>query len=281
MYLTKCGADVSRIFGDLRILHQYQCETTSMCFWRPAEVAGDELFYRDISSRWPSYYRTNRWEYAIARGHIQAGSQVLEVGCGRGYFLNSLEHFVSGGVGLELNRSAIEAKVTKFTMQQALIENFAVENPQQFGAVCSFQVLEHVVDPAEFIRNCVACLKPGGVLILSTPNYDYVAHRRHEDAFDLPPHHLNHFTSSVYEKIAALFGLEVIDIIREQVAIPSVSLPIRGHEPYLQRIIMSLINLLLRRFGSKQNDGHTLVAILRRPHSQPAIRNLPCSTTLE
>lgn len=264
MYRNKCGADVSRHFGSLPALGLYECAQTGMRFWRPASVAGDEAFYADLSNRWPHYYQTDRWEYQPTRAAIPIGARVLEVGCGRGYFLRSLESHAGDAMGLEFNNDAIKNKVTRFDVRNQFVEDLLASDPKLFDVVCSFQVLEHVSDPAAFVRSCLACLRPGGLLILSTPNYDMKGHRRMEDAFDLPPHHLNHFDADAYRRMAALLGLTVLSLTSQQVAEPVRQLRISDAHSSLQRRARLRINrTLLRTFGTQAGSGHTLLAVMQ------------------
>lgn len=251
MYRRKCGVDVRPSFGDLDEVALFECDATGMRFWRPASVAGDEAFYRRLSAAWPNYYQTHRWEYPQARAALGADKRVVEVGCGRGYFLRSLEEAGHTAVGLELNGEAIARKVTRFEVRQQMIDALAADEPASFDAACSFQVLEHVVDPAALMRACVRAVRPGGLLLLSTPNYDYPIHRERRDPFDMPPHHLNHFTPTVFERIAARLGLELVGVT-------------------VQPLKESLPRRLLRRVwgGSPAHGsqpGHTLLATLRTP----------------
>lgn len=212
MYRQKCGVDILAAFGNVGEIHLYECEATGMGFWRPTSVAGDENFYRILSAAWPNYYRTERWEYSHVRKILRSSMKVLEVGSGRGYFLKSIEGSVADALGLELNQEAISTKATTFDVHAKVIEEVAELQPASFDVVCSFQVIEHVPDPARFIESCLASLKPGGLLILSTPNHDFPFLRAHGDAFDLPPHHLNYFTVDVYLRIAKHYGLDVMCI---------------------------------------------------------------------
>ena len=52
----------------------------------------------------------------------------------------------------------------------------------------SFQVLEHVASPYDFIRGCVDSLKQG-VLILAVPSSDGFAGMAINNVLDMPPHH--------------------------------------------------------------------------------------------
>jgi 2-polyprenyl-3-methyl-5-hydroxy-6-metoxy-1,4-benzoquinol methylase len=208
-YRAKCGLDVAPWLQGAEPLRLYTCEATGMRFWRPAAAAGDEAFYRALSAAWPGYYRTDRWEYAAVRSWLGTADRVLEIGCGRGWFLQSLQGRVAAATGLELNREAIATTVTTFPVLPIMLDEHATAHPASFDAVCAFQVLEHVADPGQFMRQCLQALRPGGLLIVSTPNADAPVFQSRQDPFDMPPHHLNHFSADTYRRLAALLGLEL------------------------------------------------------------------------
>lgn len=212
MYARKCGIDIAPAFREITELGLYCCSRTGYRFWRPQCVAGDEAFYKAVSTAWPNYYRTDRWEYDLARKYLTDQTSVLEIGCGPGHFLKSIETTVPEGLGIEFNSEAIASKVTKFPVIRTPIESLAQARPGEFRVALAFQVLEHVIDPFSFIQSALACLKPGGLLILSTPNHDHAIFRNQEDAFDLPPHHIGHFDAPTYEAIASMLGVEVLEI---------------------------------------------------------------------
>ncbi|MGH6968982.1 MAG: methyltransferase domain-containing protein [Stellaceae bacterium] len=211
-YRRKCGADVAPWFGDLREIHLFECRATGYRFWRPAAIAGDERFYRYIAGLWPDYYHAERWEYPFVRRLAAPSDRVIEIGCGHGFFLHSLEGRVADALGVEFNRAAIAVKTTRFTIVESTIERIAETEPESFSLVCSFQVLEHVVAPDAFLAACVRSLRPGGILALATPNHASAMLARREDAFDLPPHHMGHFSAPVYRSLARLYGLDVEQI---------------------------------------------------------------------
>ncbi len=220
MYRRKCGFDVSGHFQSRDTLDLYECNATGYRFWRPDSVAGDESFYEGLSHVWHDYYREWRWEYEHAMALLRPANRVLEIGCGRGYFLRLVQDRVARAVGLELNRDAIRAKVTRCEVIPALIEEFASGHARAFDAVCSFQVLEHVTDPASFIQNAATCVRPGGLLVFSTPNILHREFARRLDAFDLPPHHVGHFSTSVYRKIARKYGFTLRHVIEQGRFVP-------------------------------------------------------------
>lgn len=215
MYRAKCGLDID--FGWLAddLLHLYACEATGYRFWRPEALAGDERFYREISAAWPDYYQGWRWEYRPALRAVRGSQRLLEIGCGRGYFLRATENRVASAIGLELNREAITRTVTRWPVEARTIEQFADEHPESVDAVCAFQVLEHVVDPAGFLRSALGALRSGGKLVVSTPDADYMPHRLKLDAFDLPPHHVGHFSGDTYRRIADLLDVELVELKRQ------------------------------------------------------------------
>ena len=212
MYRRSFGFDIRPGFAGIDALHLYRCEATGMEFWRPAEVAGVEGFYKDISAVARRYYQEWRWEYDLVLPHVAPGSRLLEIGCGRGYFLRSTEQRAGFAKGIEFNREAIAGKVTRWDVEASTIEHIAAAEGPAYDLVCSFQVLEHVVDPDSFIRGALAALKPGGRLALSVPNHAHRPFARRADPLDFPPHHMNHFTQDTLRRIATVLDLELVAV---------------------------------------------------------------------
>lgn len=263
MYRAKCDADVDFAAMGVSSLDLYECQRTGMRFWRPERIAGDEAFYQQLSRKWPFYYRDWRWEYGPALGLLRPSDRVLEVGCGRGYFLRWTEERVRHAQGIEFNREAIAAKMTRWDIVSETIAQRAEHEPGGFDVVCSFQVLEHVVDPAGFLADCLGCLRPGGRLVLSTPDPENRALRNREDAFDLPPHHMNHFPLSSYRAIADMLGLGIERVFRAPL-IPWASRPPGDstRPPLREALRTSAYNLAAKVLGKR---GPTLMVSLRKP----------------
>ncbi|MGB5466542.1 MAG: class I SAM-dependent methyltransferase, partial [Sedimenticolaceae bacterium] len=224
MYHKKCGADVSGAFDGLADIHLYECGITGYRFWRPTSIAADNELYRQFSAGWPPYYRVDRWEYGFAQRHIRPGDRVLEVGCGQGHFLARVRALCSDVVGLEPNADAVACDGAAGLVRCARLEDLPVKYDGYFEHIVSFQVLEHVIDPVAFLRACMDRLRKGGLLFVSTPNHDYPTYREQRDAFDLPPHHMGHFTPEVFRAVEAVIGARLVEV-RAQVGPSGSSAP--------------------------------------------------------
>ncbi|MEX2356665.1 MAG: class I SAM-dependent methyltransferase [Thermaerobacterales bacterium] len=77
-------------------------------------------------------------------------------------------------------------------------------------AVCCFETLEHVVDPAGLLRQLRACLEPGGQLLLSVP----MAHQepKHKDGSARNPYHRHLFTRSAVEDMLQGAGFLITEV---------------------------------------------------------------------
>lgn len=101
-----------------------------------------------------------------------AARRVLEAGSGEGYGANMIADVASKVTGVDYDVSAVEHVRARYPRVEMLHGNLA-ELPLADGSVdtvVNFQVIEHLWDQAQFLRECHRVLAPGGELLVSTPN---------------------------------------------------------------------------------------------------------------
>jgi len=113
-----------------------------------------------------------KWRLNLIR-HVKASGKLLEAGCARGDFLKvAAEHFDVRGV--EPNPELAEAARRVAPVHEDIIERTPWSD---FDVIASFHVIEHVDSPRSFIRAAADRLKPGGLLVLETPNIDSLPYK--------------------------------------------------------------------------------------------------------
>lgn len=101
-----------------------------------------------------------------------SGRDVLEAGCGEGYGADLIAGVARRVIGLDYDDSAVAHVTARYPRVEAIQGNLA-ELPLPDAAVdvvVNFQVIEHLWDQAQFIAECARVLRPGGLLMVSTPN---------------------------------------------------------------------------------------------------------------
>ncbi|QLY30074.1 class I SAM-dependent methyltransferase [Nocardia huaxiensis] len=118
-------------------------------------------------------YWFRRHEIAYARLlELCEGKTVLEAGSGEGYGANMIAGVAERVIGLDYDDSAVahvRAKYPRVEMVQGNLADLPLED-NSVDVVVNFQVIEHLWDQAQFLRECLRVLKPGGKLLISTPN---------------------------------------------------------------------------------------------------------------
>ena len=101
-----------------------------------------------------------------------AGRDVLEAGCGEGYGADLIADVARRVIGLDYDESAVAHVKARYPRVEMLHGNLA-ELPlpdEAVDVVVNFQVIEHLWDQGQFVAECLRVLRPGGELLMSTPN---------------------------------------------------------------------------------------------------------------
>lgn len=101
------------------------------------------------------------------------GKTALDVGCGAGLLCEPLARLGAKVTGIDASPQVI-AVARDHAAAMGLEIDYRAGDVQelegQFDLVTSLEVIEHVADPATFLKALARRLAPGGLMILSTPN---------------------------------------------------------------------------------------------------------------
>ncbi len=136
---------------------------------------------------------------------------LLDVGSGIGYFLEEAKKRGWKVYGTEYTDEAIEICEKKgITMHKGVLnpKNYNVE----FDVITSFEVIEHINNPQEEIKNISSILSKGGLFYLTTPNFNSWSSRNLKSNWQQIhyPEHLSYYTVQTLSFLLSNFGLQPV-----------------------------------------------------------------------
>lgn len=109
--------------------------------------------------------------YLFTRFHLQKGQKLLEIGCGRGEFLDAFQQLGMNCYGVDLSDHGFcqlsNIQVAKVDISQ---DALPFEN-SSFDIVYHKSLIEHLYSPDHLMKETCRVLKPGGRVIILTPDW--------------------------------------------------------------------------------------------------------------
>jgi O-antigen chain-terminating methyltransferase len=186
----------------------------------PGFEAFQQSFYHRLENKYRGSLADIRKKLSIHLPDVEAAflrtgeKPVLDLGCGRGEWLELLRGLGIPVLGVDTNAYQIEEVLAAgYNVRLAdAVETLRDAEPSSYAAVTAFHLIEHL--PFETVlwvaREAMRVLAPGGILLFETPNVRNVlvgATSFHND-----PTHLRPLTDPVLQVIFETCGYEEIDI---------------------------------------------------------------------
>jgi 2-polyprenyl-3-methyl-5-hydroxy-6-metoxy-1,4-benzoquinol methylase/ribosomal protein S27E len=152
----------------------------------------------------------------ICRKHASRTDVLLEVGAGYGTFCEEVRSLKLFTRIIAVEPTPSLANVCRERGLEVIGK--PVESVELAGlsvdVVASFEVIEHLFSPADFVRSCAALLRPGGLLVLTCPNvlgFDLQVLGKASNTFDFE--HLNYFHPRSLAALVERHGFETLEVI--------------------------------------------------------------------
>lgn len=130
----------------------------------------------------PEIYYEHAHRYVVARD-LLAGHTVVDLASGEGYGAAWLAEVAESVIGIDIDGASVEHARARYAEHHNL--KFVLGDIQALpladscvDAVTCFEAIEHVENPREVVEEVVRVLRPGGLLLVSTPNKAVYADER-------------------------------------------------------------------------------------------------------
>jgi 2-polyprenyl-3-methyl-5-hydroxy-6-metoxy-1,4-benzoquinol methylase len=212
-----------------------------MVAWANTEYASGA--YRDYVESRPMKIR--HFEDRLADfGSRVAPGRLLDVGCSCGYFMEvaAARGFDAHGVEFSANAIAAARPDIQARIHEGSLDTLPDSAP--FDVVSAFDLIEHVPDPRGFLRGCAKRLRPGGVLLISTPDTGHFLRHLMRSRWPMlqPMQHLHLFSRQALEQALRSEGFDEVrvDTAYKTLSIEYLINQIRSLNPVLSRTLGAL-----------------------------------------
>lgn len=165
--------------------------------------------------RYPDFRGSEESIASIQRKYLQYFKDkgtVLDLGCGRGTFLELFSQEGGEAYGIDCDPEKIEICLRRGLKAECSgVFEFLEKNDRQFDGIFASHLIEHLLpqQTTNLLRSCHRLLTVGGVLVVITPNIGnlHVA----TETFHLDPTHIRPYPLRLLVALLVETGFEVID----------------------------------------------------------------------
>jgi 2-polyprenyl-3-methyl-5-hydroxy-6-metoxy-1,4-benzoquinol methylase len=135
-----------------------------------------EMWDRDVERHSYNCYQ-NQLAFYFGLTERYGAHRILDVGCAQGTLALLLAERGHSVVGVDIRPAFLEYARSRYEHGDVtFVAANLMDAPDlgEFDLVFANQIIEHLVYPAAFLRTLQRYARPGGVLVVTTPNHDYI-----------------------------------------------------------------------------------------------------------
>lgn len=210
---------------------------------------------------------------ALVKQYFPAGARVLDVGAGAGAFSQRLTDLGYSVTALDVDPAKWIPQDIPF-LRLDIDKGIAASVGSTYDSVCCLEVIEHVENPWNLLREIYSVTRPGGIALLSTPNVTsflsralfFLTGKFHQfNEGDLTYGHINPVSAFELQHAAKAVGWQVLDI-RGGGYLPVFDLV--SLRPVLWTLVFNALCALGFVISKDHKDGWCLFYVLKKPVSQ-------------
>jgi SAM-dependent methyltransferase len=282
-YVAEAGADSVYVVGDgdsdRRLAAKLRASFVDVgdelrAYYETRAGELDELaFTYEHPAPYKRFFYGTRFRAVLGALDAEAGEAILDVGCGSGYYTRELARRRAQVTATEYAPASL-AQARRNVGALAADVDFRVEDAQRltfpdasFDKVLLSEVIEHLPEPERAIAEAARVLRPGGVLVVSTPsrfsplNLAYGVKRRvRRYAFN---EHLHEYTPTSFRRLVAEhLDVEALEFANFVLPYPADELYLRLGSPALG--LLEGVEQVLGRLPVLRRLGWTMIIRARK-----------------
>jgi 2-polyprenyl-3-methyl-5-hydroxy-6-metoxy-1,4-benzoquinol methylase len=223
-----CGSDASTVLFEKDGFKHVECRSCGLVYVNPrlsSPVEQQEVFYDNLTVSSGDFAEQARRAYTGSRRRklmkeaarylpYNLHGRILDIGCGFGGFLQgAAEQGWKHPEGIEVAPQPVEYTSKLFPVKTKPFEDIEY-NDYSFDVIRVNEVIEHVPSPRALIVSAHKNLRPGGLLVVKTPNYRSLSVKlchekwRHIVGSD----HIYLFTPKTISQLLSENGFKIVNV---------------------------------------------------------------------
>lgn len=150
-------------------------------------------------------------------GYIQKfkkNGRLLDVGCSMGFLVNESNKLGFSSVGIEVNQECIIEGTKLYNGIELYLTDLDNFIGGKFDIITSFNVIEHLDDPINFLLECEKRLSDDGIIVIGTHDIESETHKKLKSDWKqitVDGDHLYYFSIETMKRLVNICGLETIE----------------------------------------------------------------------